>query len=157
MKRYFAFVATAVLTTAFATSTFAGWGPNGQFGVADPNARPVGQSSTPSTNPASAPILNPPDPTRNLGAVPGSYMDPAVQARLSKAELAARIAKAKAAFDKKNTSPRFLPQQLHSPLNVSTSHLNHNTGFFGHDVTKQVPQMPKPSKINSVPPRPHFR
>lgn len=158
MKRYFALVAAALLTSAFATSAFAGWGPNGMYGNADPNARPVGQSSTPSTNPASAPVT-PVDfnnPNLDLGAVPGSYKDPAVQAHLSKAELAYRIAKAKAAvegkpFDKKNNSPRFAPQNL-------SGNMSKNTGFFGHDVTSRAPQMPKPSKLSQFPPmQPHHR
>ena len=159
MKRYLCLVAAALLTSAFATSAFAGWGPNGMYGNADPNARPVGQSSTPSTNPASAPVtpVDFNDPNLNLGAVPGSYKDPAVQARVSKAELAMRIAKAKAAvegkpFDKKNNSPRFAPANMNG-FKVPTNNLSRNTGFFGNGV----PQMPKPSKINSVPPRPHFR
>ena len=159
MKRIFTLVAAAVLlSSAVATSAFAGWGPNGMYGNADPNARPVGQSSTPSTNPASAPV-RPVDfnnPNLDLGAVPGSYQDPAVRARLTQQQLDFRKAKAKAAvegkpFDVKNNSPRLMPQNF-------SGNLNRNTGFFGNDVmSRGVPQMPKASKINGVPPRPHFR
>jgi hypothetical protein len=75
MKRFFTIAAAALLTTTFAASAFAGWGPNGQYGNAVPGSQPVGQSSRPSNHPASAPINTPFDPNANHGHVPGSFQD----------------------------------------------------------------------------------
>jgi hypothetical protein len=156
MKRFFTFVAAAVMTSALATSTFAGWGPNGMYGNADPNARPVGQSSTPSTHRASAPILNPPDPTKNLGAVPGGYKDPSLG--LTKAEQAARISKARAAFDIKNNSPKLAPAKMfRSPTNATLSSGNAGQStkrsFDSSSVKSQypngIPFMPTSNKQSS--------
>lgn len=154
MKRFFTIVAsTLLLTSAFTASSFAGWGPNGQYGNAVPGSKPVGQSSRPSTNPASAPITTPFNPNGNLGAVPGSYKDPAMQATHSKAWQAQQYAKAKANFDKKQYSPRLAPENMsHNTGNGSVKPQypngipfmptsNHQTsgyggnngGFFGND------------------------
>ena len=140
MKRFFTLAAAALMTSAFATSAFAGWGPNGMFGNADPNARPVGQSSRPSTNPASAPILNPPDPTKNLGAVPGGYKDPSLN--LNKAQQAARIAKAKANFDKKQYSPRLASDNL-------SNNMSHNNSSMKPAYQNGIPFMPTSNKQTS--------
>lgn len=151
MKRFFKIVAAALMTSAFTSAAFAGWGPNGQFGNAIPGSKPVGQSSKPSTNPASAPIVNPPDPTKNLGAVPGSYKDPAMQATHSKAWQAAQYAKAKAAFDKKNNSPKLAPTEPFRPLtpvssssaqSKSTSGYGGNNSNNGYGNGSMKPQYP---------------
>jgi hypothetical protein len=73
MKRFFTLAAAALLSSTFTASSFAGWGENGQYG--NPIGPVVGTSSTPSTNPASAPISTPFDPNGNLGSVPGSIQD----------------------------------------------------------------------------------
>jgi hypothetical protein len=157
MKRFFTLVAVAVLTTAFATSAFAvGWGPNGMYGKADPNAQPVGPSSTPSTHPASAPIINPPDPTKDLGFVPGSYNDPAVRARLTQAQLEARKAKAKAAVEGRRYDPKDGAKFAPAKLGTSMSSGNFARGIANFGVP-QMPVKPKASKLNGVPPRPLMR
>ncbi len=73
MKRIFTIAAAALISSAFSTSTFAGWGENGQYG--NPVGLVLGPSSTPSTNPASAPITMPFNPNADQGNVPGSMKD----------------------------------------------------------------------------------
>ncbi len=150
MKRFCAIIAAALLTSAFATSAFAAWGTGG-WGV--PVGPPVGQSSTPSNNPASAPITTPFNPNGNLGAVPGSYKDPRVQATHSKAELARRYAAAKANFDKKQYSPRLAPQNLSGTMSHSNATggqntnawQNYNLGRYGTKYGTYTPASQRPS------------
>jgi hypothetical protein len=151
MKRFLTLVAAAMLTTAFATSADAAWGPNGMYG--NPVGPPVGQSSTPSNHPASAPITTPFNPNADLGAVPGSYKDPAVQSSVSKAELARRYKQAQANFDKKQYSPRLAPQNFSGSMGQSNGNRGQNTstwqdynmGRYGTKYGTYTPANQRPS------------
>jgi hypothetical protein len=137
MKRLLTFAAAALITSA---SAFAGWGPNGQYGNAIPGSKPVGQSSTPSTHPASAPILNPVDPTKPSDNVPGSDKD-----RASKGLPPKHIPGGWGGYNP--NSPMYDPNK--KPTNTTSARPPRQRPFPTTQTSNNYPQYPNHSQSNS--------